>query len=188
MSPFTAVIDTARAERAALSRRLQALDALIVAIEAYQQIEHPVPPVVTPALPASPAAPRATTPVHPNTNADRAAAIEAALRTHGPLPTREVARIVGGSKFVVKQALQRLKRAGRLTSDGVTNSQRWALPSQQKPAAPTKTLADVVPRVTAGTGGGPACRICECPFSTHDPTDGRCYGKAGKCVCREFRS
>jgi hypothetical protein len=189
MMPFAGVLITARTERSELSTRLQALDALIMAIESYERLVQPAPivaaPVVVPPLPAPRTVPNSTAKVHPNTNTDRMAAIESALKTHGPLPTREVARIVGGSKFVVKQALQRLKRAGRLTSEGVTNGQRWTLPGQK---AATKTLADIVPRATPQTGGGPACRICECAFKDHDPTSGRCFGRSGKCVCREFRS
>lgn len=124
----------------------------------------------------------ATSTVRVNEHTDRTAAIEALLKD-GPQSTKDIAAHLGHPKLIVKMALQRMKRIGRLVQLGHGNGTRWALPGTGAPT--TKRLADVVnPQV----GDGPACRICECAFSTHDPTNGRCYGKSGKCVCREFRS
>lgn len=118
---------------------------------------------------------------HVNENTERTAAIERAL-AKGPMATRDIARVVGGSKVIVKMALQRMKRAGRLVTTGVTNGQRWALPVKTttpvvspKPA----TLAEAV-------GRGPVCKRCECALADHDPATGKCWGKKGKCVCQEF--
>lgn len=46
-----------------------------------------------------------------------------------------------------------------------------------------KTLAAAV---KDAPGRGPTCKRCDCAFKDHDPESGKCYGKAGRCICKEF--
>jgi hypothetical protein len=88
----------------------------------------------------------------PNRDEGRTAAICTLLEKQGPLATSRVARQLGQERLVVKQALQRLKKAGVLRTVGATNGQKWALarpssapPPVEPPPVTTPIGATVVP-------------------------------------------
>jgi hypothetical protein len=65
---------------------------------------------------------------HQSDNVERHQKIHSVLLHHGPLSTRDVAKRIGEDRLLVKAALYRMLKVGRLTRMGMTRSQRWALP------------------------------------------------------------
>lgn len=89
----------------------------------------------------------------------------------------------GISSTAINNDLYRLKQARRVRN----TAQGWTLIETNRPAASVDGTPLIRSSLPGAMGGGPACKVCECPFKDHDPTDGKCFGKNGKCVCREYR-
>lgn len=114
------IVEVLTTERAKALRIVNACD---IALAAFTG-----PPPVAAVTPAPVEhVPIASVPGKHNRDEERAQAILASLK-NGPLSTRDIALRINGERLVVKQALQRLGKAGEIRGLGHGNGRVWALP------------------------------------------------------------